>query len=88
MHLYYESILENGNRRDGVVVRASPTQSVDLGFISPVESYQKTLKLIFTVSLLGAQQNSVENKPASLFAVFLGGRHLTRFLRLCVVDRW
>ena len=32
------------NRRDGVVVRASASQSVDLGFISLVESYQKTLK--------------------------------------------
>ena len=32
------------NRRDGVVVRASASQSVDLGFIPIVESYQKTLK--------------------------------------------
>ena len=32
------------NRRDGVVVRASASQSVDLGFIILVESYQKTLK--------------------------------------------
>ena len=32
------------DRRDGVVVRASASQSVDLGFISLVESYQKTLK--------------------------------------------
>ena len=32
------------NQRDGVVVRASASQSVDLGFISLVESYQKTLK--------------------------------------------
>ena len=29
---------------DGVVVRASALQSVDYGFISLVESYQKTLK--------------------------------------------
>ena len=29
---------------DGVVVRASASQSVDLGFIPIVESYQKTLK--------------------------------------------
>ena len=29
---------------DGVVVRASASQSVDLGFISLVESYRKTLK--------------------------------------------
>ena len=32
------------HRRDGVVVRAYASQSVDLGFISLVESYQKTLK--------------------------------------------
>ena len=34
----------NIDRRDGVVVRASASQSVDLGFIPLVESYQKTLK--------------------------------------------
>ena len=32
------------DQRDGVVVRASASQSVDLGFIPLVESYQKTLK--------------------------------------------
>ena len=32
------------NRRDVVVVRASTSQLVDLGFISIVEEYQKTLK--------------------------------------------
>ena len=32
------------DRRDGVVVRASALQSVDLGFIPLVELYQKTLK--------------------------------------------
>ena len=32
------------NQRDGVVVRASASQSVDLGFISLDESYQKTKK--------------------------------------------
>ena len=31
-------------RRDSVVVRASTSQSVDLGLIPLVESYQKTLK--------------------------------------------
>ena len=35
---------ETMNRRDGIVVRASASQSLDLGFISQVESYQKTLK--------------------------------------------
>ena len=32
------------NRRDSVVVRASASQSIDLGFIPLVESYRKTLK--------------------------------------------
>ena len=32
------------DRRDGVVVRASASQSVDVGFIPYVESFQKTLK--------------------------------------------
>ena len=62
------------HRRDGVVVRASASQLVDLGLISQFESYQKTLKIVFTASLLGAQhiRNSVENKPASLLVVSLG----------------
>ena len=55
------------------MVRASALQSVDLGFISQVKSYQKTLKMVFTASLLGAQhiRDSVENKPASLLVVSL-----------------
>ena len=40
---------------DGVVVREAASQSVDLGLISQVESYQKTSKKVFTASLLGAQ---------------------------------
>ena len=36
--------LSRSNRRDGVVVRASASQSVDLGFTHQVESHQKTLK--------------------------------------------
>ena len=56
------------HRRDGVMVRVSASQSLDLGFISQVESYQKTLKNGIYSFLLGAQQNknSVENNPASL----------------------
>ena len=56
------------------MVRASTLQSVDLGLISQVESYQKTSKMVFTASLLDAQQNrdSVENKPESLLVVSLG----------------
>ena len=48
------------NRRDGVVVRASASQSVDLGFIPLVESYQKTLK------------NGIHSFPAWRSA-FMGG---------------
>ena len=53
------------------MVRASASQSVDLEFISQVESYQKTLKMIFIASLLSVQhkRDSVENKPASLLDV-------------------
>ena len=40
------------NRWDGVAVRVSALQSVDLGFISQVESYHKTLK------------NGIHNFPA------------------------
>ena len=62
------------DRRDGEVVRASASQSVDLGFISQVESYQKTLKkMVYTASLFGAQheRNNVENKPCLLvYCVF------------------
>ena len=57
------------------MVRASASQSVDLGFISQVESYQKTLKqMVFTAFLLGAEhiRDRVENKPASFLDVSLG----------------
>ena len=56
------------------MVRASTLQWVDLGFISQVESYQKTLKMVFTAFLLGTQhiRDSVENKPVSLLVVSLG----------------
>ena len=37
LHIY-------NDKCDGIVVRASALQSVDLGFIPLVESYQKTLK--------------------------------------------
>ena len=41
--LYPEKIWRS-DRRDGVVIRASATQSVGLGFIPLVESYQKNSK--------------------------------------------
>ena len=56
-----------------VVIRATGSQSVDRGFISLVESYQKTLKMVCTDSLLGAQHKKgiVEIKPESLLVVSL-----------------
>ena len=50
----------NFKMTDGVVVRASASQSVDLGFISLVESYRKTLT------------NSIYSFPAWRSA-FVGG---------------
>ena len=50
----------NLNWRDSVVIRATASQSVDLGFIPLVESYQKTLK------------NGIYNFPAWRSA-FMGG---------------
>ena len=62
------------DRREGVVVRAFASQSVDLGLNPLVESYQKTLKMVSTPSLLGARhlRKVVGNKPASLLVVSLG----------------
>ena len=73
---------------DGVVVRASASQSVDLGFIPLVESYQKTLKMVFTASLLGARHfGEVVKKPASSLVVSLG-KALKGTPHLYVEDRW
>ena len=72
------------------MVRASVSQLVDLGFIPQVESYQKTLKMVFTASLLGAQhkkRDSVEDKPASVLVMSLG-KALTGRLHFYVADRW
>ena len=55
------------------MVRASALQSVDVGFISQVESNQKTLKngIHSFPPRRSAHRNSVENKPASLLVVSL-----------------
>ena len=59
---------------DGVVVRTSTLQLVDLGFIPQVESYQKTLNNgIHSFSAwCSANWDSVENKSASLLVLSLG----------------
>ena len=56
------------------MVRASTLQLVDLEFISLVESYQKTLKMVSIASLLGAWHlwEVVENKLASSLLMSLG----------------
>ena len=58
LKLYFNKL--NFNRRDGVVVGASASQSVDLGFIPLGESYQKTSK------------NGIHSFPAWCSA-FMGG---------------
>ena len=81
---------------DGILVRAPASQSVDLGFIPHVESYQRFLKMVSPASLLGARHlgEVVENKPASSLVVFLGkalngtppllcGRHVAQTPRKC-----
>ena len=71
------------------MVRAFASQSVDLRFNPLVESYQKTLKMVFTASLLSAQHlvEVVENKPASSLVVSLG-KALNGTPRLYVEDGW
>ena len=57
-----------------MVVRASASQSVDLGFNPQVESYQKTLKngTYCFPAWRSANRDSVENKLASLLVLSLG----------------
>ena len=64
----------HSTRRNGVVVKASASQSVDLGFISLVESYQKTLKtgIHSFPAWHSAFRKIVENKPANSLVEFLG----------------
>ena len=77
------------NQHDGVVVRASVSQSVDLGFIPLVKSYQKTLKIVFTAFLFGVRHlgDVVESKPASSLVVSLG-KALYGTPQPFVKDRW
>ena len=75
---------------DGVVIRASASQLVDLGFNSFVESYQKTLKMVSTASLLGARHlgKVVEDKPASSLVVSLVKALNGRPPPLCGRQEW
>ena len=76
------------NRRDGAVVRASASQSVDLGFIPLSSHTQRLLKMVSIASLLGARHlwEVVESKPASSLIVSLG-KALNGTPHLYVADR-
>ena len=76
-------------QRDGVVVRASASLSVDLGFIPLVESYQKTLKdAIYSFPAWRSEfMGGVENKPASSLVVSLG-KALNWTPHIYVKERW
>ena len=72
--LYLTYIIIYIKRRDGVVVKASPSHSVDMWFNYQVETYHKTLKngIHSFLAWRSAHRNSVENKPASLLVMSLG----------------
>ena len=77
MQVYFSSAsarVSHSNRRNSVVVRAFSSQSVDLGFIFLVESYQKIFKngIHSFPAWRSAHKDSVENKPTSLLVVSLG----------------
>ena len=61
------------HRRDGVVVGASASQSVDLGFVSSVESYQKNLNIdIHSFSAWRSAFRGCCGKQAGTLVVSLG----------------
>ena len=70
----FESFTIIFNRRNGVVVSASASQSVDLGFNPQVESCQKILKngICSLPAWRRAHKVCVKNKLASLLVVSLG----------------
>ena len=66
-------VVTKNSSSDGRVVIASASRVVESGLI-PSQIKPMTLILVFTASLLDAQQlrDSVKNKPASLLVVPLG----------------
>ena len=76
------------SRRDGVVVRASASQAVDLGFIPLVQSYQKTLKndIYSFPACPWHLWEAVENKPASSLVVSVTNKEicLVKIVFICV----
>ena len=75
--------------RNGVVVRASASKSVDQMFIPLVESCHKTLKngIRSFPAWRSAFREVVENKPASSLVVSLG-KALNGTSQFYVEDRW
>ena len=74
------------------MVRAFASQSVYLGSISQVESYQETIptyQMVFTAFVLAAQHkwDGAKNKPAGLLLVVTLGKALNGML-LSLADRW
>ena len=59
------------------MVGVSASQSIDLGFIFQIESYQKTLKtgIHSFAAWRSAKRNGVDNKRASFLVVSLGKTH-------------
>ena len=75
-------------RRDGVVVRASASLSVDLGFIPLVESYQKTFKNgIHSFPAWRSAFMGGCGEQAGKFACFFLGQGLNGTPHLYVADR-
>ena len=73
--LFYST--NNGSSTDrcvGVEVRAPASQSVDRGFNSLVESYQKALKMVSTASLLDARHLWEGGEQAGKFACCVFGQ--------------
>ena len=72
----------------GWYTHSSALQSVNLGFIPLVESYRKTLKIVFRAFVLGARHlwEVVENKPASSLIASLG-KAVNETSHLYVEDR-
>ena len=79
----------NNSLRDGVVITASASQSVDLRFITQVELYQNTLKMVFTTSLLGAEHIGMMWRTTGKHCLLCPwARHLSGCLHFQVADRW
>ena len=77
-------------QRDGVVVRASVSQSIDLGFISLVESYQKILKygIHSFHAWRSAYKKIVWRTSGQACLLCPWARHITGRFHLYVTDRW